>query len=41
MKDGYRNCLDGGDEQPSRCYACNSTGEFKCANNRCILQSLR
>jgi hypothetical protein len=39
--DGYRNCADGSDEDPVQCPTCHSTGEFKCANSRCILQSFR
>jgi hypothetical protein len=39
--DGHRDCTNGEDEALSQCPICHATGDFKCANNRCIMLSLR
>ena len=39
--DGFRDCPSGDDESPQKCPTCHATGDFKCANNRCIMLSLR
>lgn len=39
--DGFRDCPSGDDENEEKCPGCHSTGDFKCANNKCIMLSLR
>ena len=39
--DGHVDCKEGDDESVDKCPTCHPTGDFKCANNRCVMLSLR
>lgn len=39
--DGHVDCAEGDDEAVERCPTCHETGDFKCANGRCVMLSMR